>query len=120
MGKYAFECVECGFQAHVFAAHSERPTIMTCACGAVMERDYSGMRIHINTGQADYLTSDITGEIVRISTKNQERELCKRNGVRRVTALDRDSKKRPKKMAKNPESMRDSYAKMAQKMGVNV
>jgi hypothetical protein len=56
----------------------------TCPCGGAQKRLIS-FRIGLHTDYAsrDFVTEDITGEPIRITSRRQERELCKQHGIDR-------------------------------------
>ena len=95
MPQYRFGCEGCEVDTLVWCVREDRHLPRKCAkCGKAMKQ-LAPSRINVNCDRLDYVTSDITGEPVRIATRRQLDDLCARNGVRRVTS-DEVGVNRPK------------------------
>ena len=77
MPLYDFECQQCGNIDEFFAPIDQRRK--RCECGATMNRILSP-RYYINP-DVDFVTDNISGEMTRITSRRQLRQLCKDNHV---------------------------------------
>jgi len=76
MPLYDFEC-ECGKVTEHYAGINEKR--MPCDCGKTAKRIIS-TRYYINP-DVDFVTDNITGSPVRVTSRKQLASLCKENGV---------------------------------------
>lgn len=79
MPLYDFKC-PCGNIEEAWAKMDEKTK--TCECGQDMTRMItSNFNIDADFASRDYVTDNITGSPVRITSKKQLRSLCRDNGV---------------------------------------
>lgn len=80
MPLYDFKCAKCGRIEEHWAKMDEK--MHMCDCGHESDRLITS-RIYLQTDYAsrDFVTADITGSEVRITSRKQLRNLCKENGV---------------------------------------
>ena len=103
---YSFTCPEHG-GFDVFMRMKDARSFHRCHCGRMCQRDWSKMRPEMSTGMRDYVTADLTGEPVRVQTKEQERKLMESHGVVRVTDSDLPSAPRKKTVPTLPPLKED-------------
>lgn len=78
MPLYDFECVECGVIEEHLAKISE--THRKCdACNGLMRRLIT-VRYHVQD-DVDFVTDDISGEPVRVTSRKAHRQLMEEHGV---------------------------------------
>ena len=80
MPLYDFKCDSCKKVIEHYASMDEHTK--DCICGGLMNRIITS-RFHIDADYAssDFVTEDITGNPVRITSKKQMRQLCEKNSV---------------------------------------
>jgi len=71
------KCLQCGEVVEQYLKRHEEPDI--CRCGGRMER-IIGSRYYINR-DLDFVTEDITGDPIRVTSRRQMKRLCEENGV---------------------------------------
>jgi len=102
------------------SVHDRHPsTIKCCDCGGRSTRMYYPPRV--NTFR-EYVTANITGEPVLVTSARQEDSLCKKHGVARLTndedhPLTDRSKLAAQEMKKLPP-LREHYQQVRQEMGI--
>ena len=74
---YDFQCVECGKVGEHIACIEER--IKDCECGGIMKRLVT-TSYHV-VPDVDFVTENITGEPVRITSRRQLDGLLKKHGL---------------------------------------
>jgi putative FmdB family regulatory protein len=88
MPLYDFKCMKCGRVEEHFTKVDDK--ISMCECGSESNRmittNYS---IHADFASKDFITTDITGEPVRITSRRQMRNLMKEHGVTEKQAPSR-------------------------------
>ncbi len=102
MAAFEYTCVkDCGGSVMVFAKVDEkRPKWKKCPkCGSRSTRHFRAPQLSIFK---PYVTPDITGTEVEITSPSQEARLCKKHGVERLTSDDKTG---------SPEAMRRNKAK---------
>ena len=77
MPLYDYCCKACGDTQEHYAKVDERE--QTCVCGGTATRIFSS-RYFINP-DIDYVTANITGDPVRITSRRQLDQMCKEHGV---------------------------------------
>ena len=77
MPLYDYECEKCGMIDEFFAPIERRTK--TCECGATMTRILSP-RYYINP-DIEIVTDNISGEMTRITSRKQLKQMCKEHGV---------------------------------------
>ena len=77
---YDFKCDTCEDVVEAWAKVDEKT--IACHCGGCMLRKItSNYSIHADFASKDFVTDDITGEPVRITSRRQMRSLMKEHGV---------------------------------------
>lgn len=79
---YDFKCSTCNKVEEKWAGINERQGL--CSCGGEQKRLIScRISLHTDYASRDFVTADLTGEPVRITSRRQENELCKQHSVTR-------------------------------------
>lgn len=111
MPEYTFRC-DCGHEWNAFQHMSEAKTHLACTrCKGIGRRIFKAPRIAVFQ---EFVTADITGEPVRISSTRQELDICKRNGVAPATSDDLRGNRRKPKISQVP--LREDYERTRYEM----
>jgi len=80
---YEYRCLDCGKQEERYAGMEEKLAECSACKGQMKRLITSKFHLHTDYASRDFVTTDLTGEPVRITSRKQERELCKEYGVER-------------------------------------
>jgi len=81
MPLYDFRCQECGGVSEHFAGVEERQ--VSCGCGGISHRLITS-RYYLNP-DVEFLTDNITGDPIRITSRKMLDRVCKENGITQKT-----------------------------------
>ncbi len=114
MPHYSFECDHCDQEYVEFYKASEVPKTSVCPqCERATVRVFRPMQISIFK---EYVTPHITGEPMLIRSRKHENDVCKANGVTRVTSDECNTPNR--RPAYKLPSLREDYERTRHEMGV--
>lgn len=112
MPMYTFACPCCSHYDDQFHRMASVPKHPKCPkCGQKMGRIYRPPQISVFS---EYVTSDITGSPVAVTSRRAENDLCKAHGVRR----GEQGEKPKKRTAPTLPPFREDYERTRQEMGV--
>lgn len=112
---YSYECQTCGAVHDHFKYHFEYTKTVECVdCGKTAVRIFLPGRLPQVSTTQPFVTSDITGQPVEITSRKQEMDLCRRYGRLPVGKDEMPGKRRPK--AELPP-IEDDYQRLRQKVG---
>lgn len=77
MPLYDFECAKCCRLEEHYAGMQDR--VIACSCGGEMHRQISA-RYYVNP-DIEIVTDNINGEMTRITSRRQLRQMCKEHRV---------------------------------------
>lgn len=81
MPLYDFRCTGCGIKFEEYAKMDDKITGCTECGGTATRLITSNYHIQADYASKDWVTSDITGSEVRITSRKQLRKLCNDHGV---------------------------------------
>ena len=95
MPLYDFRCRECGAQEERYAGMDEREAECSTCQGQMKRLITSKIHLQTDYASASFVTADITGDPVRITSRKQLRSLCEAHDVRpKETAIKNETLER--------------------------
>lgn len=120
MPLYSYLC-KCGNEADVYKPVSEYARQELCpVCERAMKRNFDGARFAVHCFQ-EYVTSDISGEPIRVTSKSHETAVCAKHGVYRAASDEIQVKKNPPISEKTMgEPFKETFERTRQEMGAEL